>query len=167
MESVSLEKEPVYVRRLRPDDLTRVVTLDGHVTGRRRDEYFKIKLDQALAETGIEVSLAAEIDGCFTGFLLARVYYGEFGSLEPVAVLDTIAVHPDYQGQGVGAALLDQLCKNLSALGIPSLRTEVGWEDQHLLHFFHHARFRPADRLCLDLDLAGGDRPDGGCVVEM
>jgi len=37
------------------------------------------------AETGIKVSLAGELDDCFCGFLLARVYYGEFGAPEPVA----------------------------------------------------------------------------------
>ena len=149
----NLEEQDVLVRRLRPDDLEAVIALDAKVIGRRREEYFKLKLKQALSDTGIEVSLGAELDGAFVGFLLARVYYGEFGSLEQVAVLDTMAVHPDFQGHGVGTALIDQLRVNLLGLGIRTLHTEVGWQNQPLLAFFNREGFVPAPRFCLDLDL--------------
>jgi ribosomal protein S18 acetylase RimI-like enzyme len=148
------EFEAVVVRNLRPKDLERVVDIDRRNTGRSRSQYFQVKLAQALADTGIQVSLAAELEGTFTGFLLARVYYGEFGAMERNAVLDSIAVHPGYHGRGVGRALLRQLRENLLALGIPTLRTEVAWQDQRLLAFFHSEGFAPAPRLCLDLELA-------------
>lgn len=144
----------LLVRRLRPDDLEAVIALDAQSIGRRRDEYFKLKLKQALSDTGIEVSLAAEVEGVFAGFLLARVYYGEFGMLEPTAVLDTLGVSPELRGRHVGAALISQLGTNLLGLGIPRLQTEVPWENIDLISFFHHEGFRPAERLCLDLDLA-------------
>jgi len=152
--STRLEEGTVLVRRLRPADLEAVVALDAKNTGRRRDEYFQVKLQQNLAETGIQVSLAAEVDGIFVAFLLARVFYGEFGTLEQVAVLDTFGVHPDFRGRGVGRALLSQLRTNLRGLGIPRLRTDVGWDDQDLLGFFHHEGFQPAPMLCLELDLS-------------
>lgn len=153
MEPGDLETEQVVVRRLRPEDLEAVIALDARSTGRRREEFFKLKLKQALADTGIEVSLAAEVQGAFAGFLLARVYYGEFGMLEPAAVLDTIGVRPELRGHGVGAALLRQLRTNLLGLGIQRLQTEVGWESLNLMAFFHHEGFHPAARFCLDLDL--------------
>lgn len=148
----NLEREPkIVVRRLRPDDMDAVVALDAKVSGRRREEYFKTKLAMATSYSGVEVSLAAEIDGLFVGFLLARVYYGEFGAAEKTAVLDTIDVHPDFRGQGVGHALVEQLTKNLQALCIRTLATEVHWNDQHLLSFFHRAGFVPAPRVSLEL----------------
>jgi len=159
MHTPSLEEQAVLVRRLRPDDLEPVVALDAKNAGRRRDEYFRVKLEQNLAETGIQVSLAAELEELFVGFLLVRVYYGEFGTMEPVAVLDTFGVHPDFHGRGVGKSLLRQLRTNLRGLGIPRLRTEVGWDDQALLGFFHHEGFRPSPILCLELDV-GERRPD-------
>lgn len=142
------------VRRLRPQDLEDVIALDARAGGRRREEYFKLKLGQALSDTGIQVSLAAELDGAFAGFLLARVYYGEFGITEPEAVLDTLGVRPELRGRHVGAALLGQLRTNLLGLGIRRLQTEVGWDSLELIAFFHHEGFRPAPRLCLELDLA-------------
>lgn len=147
------ESEEIVVRRLRPDDLESVIALDARAIGRRREEYFGLKLKQALSDTGIQISLGAELETSFVGFLLARVYYGEFGSLEPVAVLDTMGVHPDFQRRGVGSALIDQLRTNLLGLGIPSLATEVSWNNPGMLVFFQREGFRPAARLCLDLDL--------------
>lgn len=155
----ALEKEGrIVVRGLKPEDLEAVIAIDARNTGRRREEYFKIKLQQNIAETGVKVSLAAELDGCFCGFLLARVFYGEFGRMEPAAALDTIAVHPDFHGQGVGSALLRQLRVNLLGLGVPRLQTEVSWDDPALLTFFQHEGFRPAERICLDLDLQAHTR---------
>jgi len=136
MEGTLTERDEVVVRGLVPEDLESVVTIDARSTGRRREAYFGTKLRQNLLETGIKV---------------ARVYYGEFGTLEPVAVLDTIGVHPTLRGKGVGGALLEQLLVNLCGLGVGTLRTEVAWEDALLLGFFHRAGFRPAPRLCLDL----------------
>jgi ribosomal protein S18 acetylase RimI-like enzyme len=153
--SSTAEQETVLVRNLEPHDLERVIALDAKNTGRRREEFFRIKLRQNLSETGIKVSLAAELEGCFAGFLLARVFYGEFGATEPVAVLDTFEVHSDFRRRGVGQAMLEQLRKNLRGLSIGALRTEVSWEDQDLLRFFHAEGFRPAPRLCLELDLGG------------
>lgn len=145
----------IVVRGLRPDDLDRVIALDAHIVGRRRDDYFKRKLQQNLQETGIKVSLAGELDGCFAGFLLARVYYGEFGRLEPSAVLDTLDVHPDFRGKGVGDALFQQLVTNLRGLGVDRVATEVSWDNPRLLAFFQHQGFQPAARLALDLSLSG------------
>jgi ribosomal protein S18 acetylase RimI-like enzyme len=153
MTEVGQLEERIVVRNLRPEDLEAVTALDAKIVGRRRDEYFKSKLQQNLVETGIKVSLAAEVDEAFCGFLLARVHYGEFGRMEPVAVLDTFGVHPDFRQQGVGSALLRQLRLNLRALGVDRLATEVRWADQSLLAFFQREGFTPAPRFCLDLSL--------------
>lgn len=149
----SLEFDQISVRSLLPGDLEAVIRLDARITGRSREEYFRLKLAQNLAETGIKVSLAAEIDGCLCGFLLARVYYGEFGLLEPAAVLDTLGVDPDFRGKGAGEALIQKLRMHLAGLGVTHLQTEVSWDDPGLLGFFHSQGFRPADRFCLDLEV--------------
>jgi ribosomal protein S18 acetylase RimI-like enzyme len=153
----AVEAETVLVRGLRPDDFEAVVAIDARNVGRRRDEFFRFKLTENLVATGIRISLAAELqdgrDRLFVGFLLARVFYGEFGRTEPAAALDTLAVHPDFQGRGVGAALLEQLKKNLRALGVGAIQTEVSWDDPRLMSFFQHEGFRPAPRLALDLAL--------------
>ena len=154
MEEETRELERTVVRQLEPDDLGAVIALDARIVGRRRDNYFQVKLQQNLAETGVKISLAAERDGCFCGFLLARVFYGEFGLLAPTAVLDTLGVHPDFRKQGVGTALVQQLRLNLSGLGVSRLQTEVDWTNQELLAFFHREGFSMAQRICLEVDLS-------------
>ena len=144
----------VVIRNLTAADLDAVIMLDAKNVGRRREEFFKLKLKQALSDTGITVSLAAEMKGSFVGFLLARVFYGEFGVTERVAVMDVIDVHPAFRGQHVATALLDQLRTNLEGLGIGVLRTEVGWENTELLGFFRREGFVMAQRVCLDMNLA-------------
>ena len=145
--------DQIAVRALTPRDVDRVITIDALNTGRRRDEFFRLKSRQALADTGIMVSLVAELDGHVVGFLLARVYYGEFGTTEPVAVMDTLGVHPDFTGRRAASALIDQLRTNLLGLGICSLQTEVSWDNPALMTFLQHEGFTLAPRLCLDLDL--------------
>ncbi len=149
----TLPRDTVLVRNLRPSDFDSVVHIDARNIGRRREQYFKGKLRQALTDTGIVVSLAAEIDGVFAGYLLARVYYGEFGEMEQAAVIDSIGVHPDFQRQGVGRALIDQLRTNLEGLGIRAIQTQVNWSVPSMLTFFHSQGFSPAPRFSLDLDL--------------
>ena len=153
----------VVVRRLLAGDLDAVIRVDERITGRRRAEYFRLKLNESLADTGIRVSLAAETGGIFAGYLLSRVYYGEFGTLEPVAVLDTIGVHPDFQGRGLGTAMLSQLLLDLRALNVTTLQTQVTWDAPRLMIFFQHEGFRPASRICLDRDvnLPGPSRGGG------
>ena len=147
------------IRNLQPDDLQAMVAIDTALTGRRRAEFLQHKLDQAFADSGIAVSLAAELDGHVVGYVLARVWFGEFGVTERVAAMDVLGVHPDLHGRGIGPALIDQLRTNLLALGIRRLQTEVGWENLVLISFFQREGFTLAPRLCLDLDLERTRRP--------
>ena len=148
----TLHTDSVVVRRLRPDDLENVIALDARIVARRREQYFRVKLDMAVKETGVEISLAAEVDGLFVGFLIARVFYGEFGITEPAAVLEVLGVDPEFRGRGVARELVRQLRTNLLGLGVRKIQTEVSWDDQPMMAFFHREGFAPAMRFCLDLD---------------
>ncbi|MBP8275080.1 MAG: GNAT family N-acetyltransferase, partial [Acidobacteria bacterium] len=75
-EGQTVPRDQVLVRSLLLSDLDAMVSIDAMATGRRRDQFLQKKLTQALADTGIAMSLAAELDGHVVGFLLARVYYG-------------------------------------------------------------------------------------------
>ena len=71
-----------------------------------------------VSRVALAVSLVAELDDHVVGFALARVYYGEFGVVEPAAVLDVLGVHPDYRGRRVASALIDQLRPDVAVLDI-------------------------------------------------
>ena len=152
----SLDTDGILVRSLRAEDLDAMVRIDQRIVGMSRRGYLEAKLRDALAQGALKVSLAAEEDGALAGFLLASLYYGEFGLPEPSAVLDTIAVDPGRRGRKFGKALVRQLVMNLRALGIEKVRTEVAWDHLDLLGFLARQGFEPSNRLCLDLDLGQG-----------
>ncbi len=107
-------------------------------------------MHEALKESDIRVSLVAEQNGMPVGFIMARVDFGEFGRVEPTAVMDTIGVDPDFRNQGVGRALLSQLLVNLQTLRVERIRTEVDWRNHDLLAFLDRCGFRTSQQLCLD-----------------
>ncbi len=150
VEPGTLETDAVLVRTMRPEDLEAVVVIDAAATGRRRPRYFEPMLEQALADTAVRVSLTAELEGVVAGFVVATLYYGEYGLLEPSASIDAIGVRPELRSRHVGKALMRQLRLNLGALRISALRTEVPWDDFALLKFFKSEGFAPAGRLCLE-----------------
>jgi ribosomal protein S18 acetylase RimI-like enzyme len=142
------------VRTLSAKDLDDVVRVDKHITGRERRDFVKHALDEALRESGVRVSLAARVDGVVAGYLMARADLGDFGRTEPVAVIDTVGVSPEYARRGVGRSLLDQLFFNLDALRIERVETVVETRALELLGFFTRAGFAPAQRLAFVKPLA-------------
>jgi predicted N-acetyltransferase YhbS len=140
-------RDSVDVRTLSAKDLEDVVRVDRHITGRERGAFVKHALDEALRESGVRISLAARVDGVVCGYIMARADLGDYGRTEPVAVLDTIGVSPEYAQRGVGRALLEQLFLNLQGLRIERVETLVEARALELLGFFYGAGFAPAQRL--------------------
>jgi ribosomal protein S18 acetylase RimI-like enzyme len=145
-----LARDRIPVRSMQEGDLKALIAIDRRITGRDRARYFERKLDEALHESDIRVSLVAELDGVPVGFIMARVDLGEFGRSETSATMDTIGVDPDYRDRGVGRALLSQLLANLSTLRVDKVLTEIDWADRELMGFLDRCGFTPSPRLCFD-----------------
>lgn len=143
----------IAVRDLRQEDIDRIVRIDRDATGLDRRGYYERRLETALQESGVRVSLAAEVDGLLTGFVIGRVYYGEYGRADAFATIDSIGVDPAFRGRGVGRALLEQLVRNLRGLRVERIQTEVDWDQWDLLRFLHDVGFQPAPRFALEMDL--------------
>jgi len=147
------EAHGLTIRTLRRSDLARLVKIDAAIGGRTRSVWFEHKLERALTETDVGISLGAERDGALVGALMGALQYGEFGRPEPVAVLDTVLIDPGFGRQGIASALFDQFIINLRGLRIATLRTEVDWNDLDLIAFFGKAGFKPAASLVLERQL--------------
>lgn len=146
---VGLSRDNIWVRSLNAEDLASVILIDRKLTGFDRSAYFKNKFSEMLNESGIRVSLAAEVDGSVIGFVMVRVDFGAFGEIDKTAVLDSIGVHPLYAGSGIGTALLSQLLINLSTLKVASVRTQVHDDNYDLQRFLHWSEFKSSQRLVL------------------
>jgi len=148
-----LSQDKVLVRSLAKADLDQVIRIDQKITGQDRRAFIERKFEEALFESGVRVSLIAEIDGMVTGFVMARVDFGEFGRTASEAVIDTLGVAKPFRSQHVGHALLAQLLANLASLHVESVRSEVEWNNFGLLGFLESCGFIPSQRLALSCPL--------------
>jgi predicted N-acetyltransferase YhbS len=149
-----LARDLAEVRSLAEADLEAVARIDRRLTGHDRGAYMRRKLEEALTESAIRISLVALKDGTAAGYLMAAADYGDFGRAEPVAVIDTIGVDPNFSHSGVARALLSQLFINLGALRVERVESVVAKEHFELLGFFYRAGFGPSQRLAFVKSLA-------------
>ena len=149
-----LARDTADIGSLANSDLPDIARIDRGITGRDRRAYIARKLDETLSDSALRVSLGARMDGVLVGFAMARADFGDFGRPEPVAVIDTIGVDPEYAHRGVGHALLSQLFLNLAALRIERVETQVAPQDLALLGFLYDVGFAPSQRLAFERSLA-------------
>jgi GNAT superfamily N-acetyltransferase len=146
----ALSSGDVDVRALEAGDLADLIRIDQRLTGRRREAYIREVVEEAMGNSGVRLSMVARVDGIAAGFVTARADFGDYGRVQPVAVLDTIGVDPDYAHRGVGHALLLQLFANLNALNVDRVETVVARENFELLGFFYDISFEQSQRLSFD-----------------
>ncbi|ARJ68096.1 GCN5 family acetyltransferase [Magnetospirillum sp. ME-1] len=143
----ALSRDRIPVRSLTEADYPFIVSVDRKVSRRDRSAYYKRKIAEVTKESGVRVSLVAEIDGQFAGFVMARTEFGEFGRAQSTAVLDTIGVDPAYARHSVGRALMSQLLTNLASLGVEKVQTQLAWDSFSLMGFLNRCGFKPSQRL--------------------
>lgn len=148
-----LERDVVVCRSMLKDDLPVLIRIDKKITGAEHAEYYGRKVKEAFGESGIRVSMVAEVDGHIVGFIMARVDFGEFGRTEPTAVLDTIAVDPGFAHHHIGSVLLSQLLANLTTLRLETIRTEVDADHFDILNFLMKSGFHPSQELAFSKSL--------------
>ncbi len=149
----ALSRDLIPVRSMAAGDIDALIAIDRRATGLDRAAYYRRKQREAMQESGVRISLVAELDDHLVGFIMARVDYGEFGHTSPEAVMDTIGVDPGYRDRGVGQALMSQLIANLATLRVDHIRTELDWNDVGLINYLDETGFVPAQRVVLKRNL--------------
>ena len=150
----ALARDKGDVRTLKADDTDDIIRIDQRLTGRRRERHIQELVNEEMTDSDVRVSLVARVDGIAAGFVMARTDFGDFGRAEPVAILDTIGVDPDYSRQGVGHTLLSQLFVNLEGLRVERVETVVARENFGLLGFLYDIGFEPSRRLAFSKSVA-------------
>ncbi|HYD76969.1 GNAT family N-acetyltransferase [Ramlibacter sp.] len=145
----------VDIRPLAPADLHEILRIDRVITGHDRSEYLGALLAESTEASRTRVSLVGCLDGAVVGFVMARADIGDFGRTEPVAVVDTVGVDPDYAERGIGRRLLERLFANVGQLQVERVETMVRVSDLELLGFFQRLAFTPSQRLAFVRQAAG------------
>ena len=144
----------VDVRLLNQKDFKAVVIIDEKVFGHARPEYYETKFARALDEKNrIPLSLVAEVEGRVVGFVMCELFIGEYGIPVTTATLDTIGIDLDFQGQGIGRQLMDELIRHLRKIGVKKINALVDWNDWQLIRFFSVCGFGPAKTINLELEV--------------
>ncbi|HET8748507.1 MAG TPA: GNAT family N-acetyltransferase [Ramlibacter sp.] len=144
----------VEIRPMTPADLHEIVQIDRAVTGRDRSSHIEAMLAESTEASRTRISLVGRLDGAIVGFVMARADVGDFGRTEPVAVLDTVGVRPDYARRGIGRRLVMRLLENVSQLQVERVETLVRVADLELLGFFQRMGFTPSQRLAFERPVA-------------
>lgn len=150
--AANFDIQEVSIRPMRHADLALVVDLDAHAFGSARPSYFERRLtvlDAADADTRA-VFLVAVYRDQVIGLIMGTLAYGEFGLTQVTAILDSIAVHPHYQRQGVGQQLTEAFIKQSARRGASSVYTLVNWDNWTLLKVFHALGFVLASTIPLE-----------------
>ncbi len=131
-----------------------MVEIDEKVFNHARQDYYETKFARALDEKGrLVLSLVAEVEGKVTGFVMCELFVGEYGIPATTATLDTIGIHPDSQGKGVGKRLMEEFIAHLRKAGVQKINTLVDWNDWQLIRFFSGSGFAPAKTINLELNV--------------
>jgi ribosomal protein S18 acetylase RimI-like enzyme len=150
--TASFHPHDVSIRMMGHADLAVVVELDALVFGAMRSVYFERRL-AALNEQDANarmVFLVADYHDTTIGFVMGTLAYGEFGLTQVTAILDSIAVHPRYQQQGIGRQLIEAFIERSTRQGAAAVYTLVNWDNWTLLKTFHALGFVLASTIPLE-----------------
>jgi len=140
---------------MRREDVGAIVEIDEKVLGKSRPDYYERKCASALdSSCQMVTSLVAVYEENVIGFIMGNVYLGEFGIPEATASLDTIGVHPDYQGEGVGMELIRQFISNVKKTQVEYVYALVDWNDWDMLKFLEKTGFVPSKAVKLEMQLS-------------
>lgn len=127
----------VLIRKMQENDLPVVSELamlaNPHAT---KENYSKLILDE-LRENP-DLSIVAEADGNVIGYALATVH-------KEIAVLEDIAVAKEFQNNGVGKQLLNEVVKGLKQKKAKIVLAEVHYKCASAIPFYYKHGFRVSD----------------------
>ena len=147
-----MPKSTFQTRPVIADDLNRVIKIDAQYVGRRRDGFYRKRLEAALANPPNFIYLGCDRHSKLQGYLLARLQEGEYGTEGRSASLDAIGVDTAASGNGIGRSLLAALDEILQHKGIGAVYSQAEWLNLPMLRFFAGTDFSLASRHILERD---------------
>ncbi|MFH1349646.1 MAG: GNAT family N-acetyltransferase [Pseudomonadota bacterium] len=148
------DPEKLIIRPMKKGDIDHIVEIDAKVLGKRRSDYYERKCAFTLDDKHqLITSLVAQYTDKVIGFIMGYLYVGEYGIPEATASLDTIGVHPDYQGKGVASELIKTYISNMKKAGVENIYMLIEWNNWEMLRLFEKFKFAPARTVNMELKL--------------
>ena len=126
--------ENMQIRRLKIEDAEEITRIYAAITRKPASTDFKrVVEDHARREDG--ACFVAEMNGQVVGFMISTILTAGFG-MPKSAWIATLGVSPDHMGQGIGAAMAEEIFAFYRSHGIENLYTAVRWDSTDMLSFF-------------------------------
>jgi flavin-dependent dehydrogenase/ribosomal protein S18 acetylase RimI-like enzyme len=133
----------ITVRQMTERDIDEMMRIDEKITGLPHSAYYQSKA-AAYIKRAPESCLVALQRDRVVGFVLGDVRGWEFAT-ELSGWLEIIGIDPEYQGQGISRALMDELCARFRRAGVRVINTMVNWNDGDLIDYFRANGFNPGE----------------------
>jgi ribosomal protein S18 acetylase RimI-like enzyme len=122
------------IRRLEKEDAEHIDRIYAAIIRKPVSADFKrVVADHADREDS--ACFVAEINGKVVGFIISYILTAGFGMTHS-AWIPTLGVSPDQMGQGIGAALAQEVFAFYRSRGIENVYTSVRWDSTDMLSFF-------------------------------
>lgn len=151
--------QDLTVRRMTVRDIDEVMRIDEKITGKPHAAYYESKA-AAYISRAPEYCLVAEHRDRVVGFVLGDVHGWEFAA-EFAGRLEIIGVDPEYHGQGVSRALMDELFAKFRKAGVAVVHTMINWNDGDLVDYFRANGFDRGEYVNLVKRLDEGMKDEG------
>lgn len=146
-------RDPLVVRPVRRGDLAQIIAIDATVTGLEKGEYWRsIYRRYGHSRHAERQFLVANAGERVVGFVIGEVRDWEFGS-PPCGWVFAIDVKPESRQAGIGAHLLNAICKGFRRAGVRKVRTMLGRDNTLILSFFRSQGMMAGPFIPLEMDL--------------
>jgi ribosomal protein S18 acetylase RimI-like enzyme len=134
------------------NDIDGVLEVANKLTGSERPEYWKKRFSEYLSLDPMGSIVAETDEKKIIGFILGHVRGWETG-LGEIGWIEIFGIDPEYQGQGIGHRLLDELIQYFKSLDVKIIYTLVSREQIPMQIFLMRHNFSHADHTPLKLEL--------------
>jgi ribosomal protein S18 acetylase RimI-like enzyme len=146
-------QETVLIRRVKKEDLDRIIAIDATVTGLEKRSYWQsLYRRYGIAGPAERQFLVAEAGGRVVGFIIGEVRDWEFGSASCGWVF-AIDVEPGSRLRGIGRRLLGAICAGFRRAGAKKVRTVLARDNTLILSFFRSQGMMAGPFIPLEMDL--------------
>ena len=126
--------DKTQIRKLRKEDAEAISQIYADITLKDADPDFK-RVVEGHAQKEDEACFVAEREGKVVGFMISYILTAGFGMAKS-AWIATLGVDPNCMGEGIGAALAEEIFAYYRERGIENVYTSVRWDSADMLSFF-------------------------------
>lgn len=143
----------ITVRSADDGDLSRIIALDGQISGISKPEYWQESFRRFGGKQSGRHFLVAEKDGKIAGFIVGEIRAWEFGS-PPGGWVFSLTVDPDTRLGGVATIMFNTICHRFRQAGVDKVHTMIDRDNITVMSFFRSQGMMAGSTVPLVMDLS-------------